>query len=184
MTTNEFLNVLESNPELPLLFEYKAGAFARMDYHITEIKNVNFDTVDCGGVHNEWKEIQVQLWESEMPDPAHRVNTTKALDIFKVVNKVRETWGDVEMKFEYGNTNFHTSILPVGQIEIHQNKIIVKLGQTMTACKAQDRATTPEEKAAACCSPIVEMKEVSKPKVNLSDLVTSNNSCTPGSGCC
>jgi len=178
------LNVLENNPELPLLFEYKTGAFARMDFHITEIKNVNFDTVDCGGVQNKWQEVQVQLWEPEMPDPTHRVNTTKALDIFKVVNKKRETWGDVELKFEYGNTGFHTSILPVGQVEIHKDKIIVKLGQTMTTCKAQDRATTPEEKAAACCGPVVEVAEISKPKVNLSDLVASNDVCTPGSGCC
>lgn len=184
MTIKEFLQTLENHPELPLFFEYKSGAFARADYHITEIKNVNFDTVDCGGVRNEWKEVHVQIWENAMPEPNHRVDTSKALKIFQVVNKVRETWGDVEMKFEYGNADFHTAVLPVGQIAVHGDKIIVKLGADQTSCKAQDRATTPEEKALACCSPVVLVEEQAKPKVNLSELVTSNNSCTPGSGCC
>jgi len=185
MTTKEFLQTLEKHPELPLYFEYKSGAFARSDYHITEVKNVHFDTVDCGGVRNEWKEVHVQIWENAMPEPNHSVNTSKALKIFNVVDKVRETWGDIEMKIEYGNANFHTAILPVGQIEIHGDKMIVKLGEGQTSCKAQDRATTPEEKAVACCAPVVLLEEQVKPKVNLSNLITSNDSCcSPDSGCC
>ena len=184
MTTREFLQLLENHSDLPLYFEYKPGAFARSDFHITEIKNVKYDTVDCGGVRNEWQEVHVQIWENEIPEPHHQVNTTKALDIFKVVNKVRETWGDVDMKFEYGNANFHTALLHVNQMQIHTDKVIVKLGTEQTCCKAKDRAETPEEKAVACCAPVV-LADEAKPKVNLSDLIASgNNSCTPGSGCC
>lgn len=184
MTTSEFLKLLNNHPELPLFFEYKSGSFARADYHITEIKNVNFDTVDCGGVRNQWQEVHVQIWENVMPEPNHRVDTSKALKIFEVVHKVRETWGDVEMKFEYGNADFHTAVLPVGRVEVHGDKLIVKLGEGQTSCKAQDRAVTPEEKAVACCSPVVLVEEQVKPKMDLSNLVSSGNSCTPGSGCC
>jgi len=183
MTTKEFLNILETQPNLPLLFEYQKGAFARIDYHITEIKNVTFDTVDCGGVRNQWQEVHIQLWESELPDPVHRVNTTKALDIFKLVEKIRATYGDVSIKFEYGNKDFHTAILPVGNVQVLNNQILVQLGVDQTSCKAQDRAATAEEKAAACCAPVVET--VAKPKLNLTQLmVPSENACTPGGGCC
>ena len=179
MTTNEFVNILESNANLPLLFEYKTGAFTRMDYHITEIKNVTFDTVDCGGVRNKWQEVHIQLWENQLPEPNHRVNTTKALDIFNVVEKVRATYGDVSIKFEYGNKDFHTAVLPVGNVAIHDNQIIVQLGVDQTSCKAQDRANTPEEKAAACCAPAV-AETATKPKMNLTQLILpTDNVCTP-----
>ena len=184
MTSKEFLQTLENHPNLPLYFEYQPGAFARSDYHITEVKNVHFDTVDCGGVRNEWQEVHVQIWENEMPEPNHAVDTSKALKIFEVVQKVRETWGDVDMKIEYGNAGFHKAVLNINQVQIHTDKVIVKLGTEQTCCKAKDRAQTPEEAAVACCAPVVLVEET-KPKVNLSNLIASGGgSCTPGSGCC
>ena len=182
MTTKEFLTILQNNPNQPLQFEYQQGSFVRMDYHITEIKNVNYDTVDCGGVRNQWQEVHIQLWENEMPEPHHQVTTTKALDIFEVVEKARATYGDVEMKFEYGNSRFHKAVLPVGGITVHQNQIIVQLGQDQTCCKAKDRAETEEEKAVACCAPAVEVVE--KPKLDLSTMFAKGDACTPGGGCC
>ena len=183
MTTNEFLKILNDHPNLPLLFEYQAGSFTRMDYHITEIKNIQYDTVDCGGVQNKWQEVHVQLWENELPEPDHRVDTSKALDIFTVVEKVRSTWGDVEMKFEYGNARFHKAVLPIGNVTIHDKQIIVQLGQDQTCCKAKDRAVTEEEKAVACCAPAVAVS--AEPKVDLSGLFAdSKEVCTPGGGCC
>jgi hypothetical protein len=185
MTTKEFLNVLTQYPDLPLLFEYKKGGFTRMDYHLTEVKNVSFDTVDCGGLQNSWEEVHVQIWENEMPEPNHRVDTTKALKIFNAVEKVRPTLGGVEVKFEYGNDDFHTSVLPVRAMKVFDNQIIVQLGIDATSCKAKDRATTPEEKANACCSPADVVQIQKKPMVNLSNLLTTKeNVCTPGGGCC
>lgn len=183
MKTSELINVLENNPNLPLNFEYKKGNFVRADFHLTEFKNVSFDTVDCGGIQNYWQEVQVQIWESEKIEPQHRVDTTKALKIFQDVAKVRPNLKDVELKFEYGNADFHTAVLPIGKLEIHENQIIIKLGTDQTTCKAKDRATTAEEAAAACCSPIV--KVAKKPQINLSDLMAkSENTCEPGKGCC
>ena len=152
MKTSEFLSLLSQNPELPLQFEYEEGKFARPDYHITEIKNVSYDTVDCGGTRNQWTEAVVQLWEDEMPDLNHSVNTSKALKIFSVVENARPTFKDVEVKFEYGNSSFHTAIMKVEGVEV-TDKVIVKLFSENTTCKAKDRALTVEEKSKACCTP-------------------------------
>jgi hypothetical protein len=181
MKTSEFINTLTENPEKALFFEYQAGQFVRSDYHITEIKNVNFDTVDCGGIQNKWSEVHVQLWENEIPEPDHSVNTTKALKIFDVVNKVRETYRNAEIKFEYGNSIFPTAILPVHQIKNTGNALIIQLVPDQTTCKAKDRASTPEEKAAACCG----TSSSEKPKIRLSlASIQQGNSCEPGGGCC
>lgn len=184
MKTVDFLSVLESNPNLPLAFEYEKGRFARMDFHLTEFKNVSFDTVDCGGVQNSWQEVHVQLWENDIPEPNHKVDTTKALKIFQYVAKVRPNLKDVELKFEYGNIDFHKAILPVGSVMVLENQIIVQLGADQTCCKAKDRAITEQEKAEACCvTPTVEVEK--KSKVNLLNLIaTSGNTCKPGGGCC
>ncbi len=152
MKTREFLSVLSQNPDLPLQFEYEEGKFARADYHITEIKNVSYDSVDCGGVRNQWTETIVQLWENETPEPNHSVNTNKALQIFLAVQKVRPFFREVEMKFEYGNSNFHTAIMKVKGVEV-TDKVTVKLLPENTTCKAKDRALTVEEKSKACCTP-------------------------------
>jgi hypothetical protein len=180
MKTTEFTKILQENPEKGLFFEYQSGQYVRTDYHITEIKNVNFDTVDCGGIRNQWSEVHVQLWENEIPEPDHAVDTSKAMKIFDVVNRVRETYPDSVIKFEYGNSIFPTAVLPVHQIKDTGNALIVQLVADQTTCKAKDRATTPEEKAAACCGPVSEKPKI---RVSLASLQAAE-SCEPGSGCC
>lgn len=187
MTINEFVQLLDTHAELPLAFAYEPGSFVRADYHITEIKNVHFDTVDCGGVRNEWKEVHVQLWENATPQPNHRVNTTKAAKIFSAVNKVRETWGEIEMKIEYGNRRFHTGILPIQSVAVMDDQVIVYLGEEQTSCKAIDRANSPEEAALACCGPTEKVATIAEPAFNIAELSVADadaGSCTPGSGCC
>lgn len=180
MKTNEFIDTLTQNPDLSLEFEYAQGKFVRNDFHITEIKNVIFDTVDCGGIRNQWNETHVQLWENQTEEPEHNVNSTKALKIFQVVENVRPTFQDTEIKFEYGNESFPTSILSVGEISQTDKSLIVKLYEIGTTCKAKDRATTEEEKAAACCP-----SPQNKVKVSLKSLKPKNqNSCAPESNCC
>jgi hypothetical protein len=152
MKTSEFLSILAQNPGMPLHFEYQVGKFTRPDYHITEIKNVTYDTVDCGGAQNNWTEAIVQLWEDEMPDLNHSVNTNKALNIFEVVEKARATFKDVELKFEYGNTSFHTAVMGISAVEV-TDRVVVKLFAENTTCKAKDRASSKEDKDAACCTP-------------------------------
>ncbi|APD06126.1 hypothetical protein UJ101_00587 [Flavobacteriaceae bacterium UJ101] len=152
-TTNEFLNVLIENPNKILEFEYTEGKFARKDYHLTEFKNVTFDTVDCGGVANKWEETHIQIWENEEFEANHSVDTTKALKIFEIVEKTRPTFKETEIKFEYGNAEFHTAVMGIKGIAIHADKVVVKLFNENTTCKAKDRATTKEEKEAACCAP-------------------------------
>ncbi|GGF36922.1 DUF6428 family protein [Echinicola rosea] len=177
MKTQEFISLLEKHPKTPLFFEYAPGQYVRSDYHITEVKNVDFDTVDCGGQANKWSETHVQLWENEALEPDHQVDSSKALKIFEVVDKVRPTYQDSTIKFEYGNRSFTTAILPIGEIELDAKKIVVKLGVDQTACKAKDRAQTAEEKAQACCGPVPSKKSI---------VLTGQdqNECTPGSGCC
>lgn len=174
MTYQKFIKLLEENPDLKLSFEYSQGKFVREDFHITEVKNVTFDTVDCGGVQNKWSEVHLQLWEAAELQPDHKVDTSKALSICNAVKKVRETLEDVELKFEYGNAGFHTATLEVNSYIVSSEGITIKLGEEHTTCKAADRQSAAGEEVTACCGPAVAGEKM---KVNLGDLISSNNKC-------
>jgi len=162
MKTKEFLSLLKEHPNKSLLFEYKAGHFVGANYHITEIKNITVDSVDCGAGIDFWKETIIQLWESPTEkDKRDYMTAFKALGILNKVDSIKTMEKNAEVKFEYSNANFHTAQLFANDFELANNQLILKLNTEPTDCKAKDTCGVP-----------VEME------------TTEAGSCAPGSGCC
>ncbi|GAB1858186.1 DUF6428 family protein [Flavobacteriaceae bacterium MHTCC 0001] len=160
MKTQELFSVLESNKDKALLFEYSEGVFVGANYHITEVKHVAIDAVDCGAGTDSWKETIIQLWES--PKEAGKIeymSVLKALGILNKVGRMKPFVLEAEVKFEYSNDTFHTAQLFVNDFEIRNNNLIFKLAVEKTDCKAKEAcgiAETVENVAStseACCSP-------------------------------
>ena len=156
MKTNEFLSILETHREKSLLFEYQQGNFVDANYHITEVKNIQIEAVDCGARSDSWKETLIQLWESpDEKDTASYMTAYKALGILKKVNKMRPMEQEAELKFEYGNKNFHTAQLFVNDYAWNERQIIVKLAVEKTTCKARESCGVPmeaQEVTQSCCT--------------------------------
>ncbi|MFK5972535.1 MAG: DUF6428 family protein [Flavobacteriaceae bacterium] len=162
MKTHELLSLLSDNPNKSLLFEYKEGQTVSANYHITEVKNVTIDSVDCGAGTDYWKETIIQLWESPKEvEKREYMTAIKALDILHKVDKLKPLERDSEVKFEYSNPTFHTAQLFVNDHEIHNQHLIIKLGVKKTDCKAKETCGIPVEV-----------------------LVQEEACCTPGGGCC
>jgi hypothetical protein len=157
MKTNEFLSLLKEHPNKSLLFEYKSGHLIGANYHITEIKNITVDSVDCGAQTDFWKETIIQLWESpKEKDKLEYMSAFKALGILNKVDSIKPMEKGVEVKFEYSNSDFHTAQLFVNHFEISGENLIMKLGVEQTDCKAKDECGVPVEvdaEASACCTP-------------------------------
>jgi len=154
MKLKEFIDLLEQNRDKELLFEYTSGKFAGANYHLTEVKNVQFDTTDCGGKTNFWKETQLQIWESPNEvDKTDFMRTEKILSILNRVDKIKSLMLETELKIEYGNENFPTSVMPIGSIKVENNKVVVSLFTEATRCKANDVCGVSEEveEEAVCC---------------------------------
>lgn len=64
MNTKEFFNLLKSNENKSLLFEYSPNKIIKPNYHITEVKHISIESVDCGANTDSWKETIIQLVES------------------------------------------------------------------------------------------------------------------------
>lgn len=162
MKTNEFLSLLDQHPNKELLFEYAPGKLVAANYHITEIKNITVDAVDCGAQTDFWKETIIQLWESpEEVGKRDFMHTDKALQILNRVDAIKPMEKEVEVKFEYSNSDFHTAQLFVHSYAIADEQLVFHLGITPTDCKAKETCGVP-----------VEIENM------------SSNSCAPGSGCC
>ena len=128
MNIQTFLNNLKNNLEKELLFEYAPDKFVNANYHITEIKNVTIESVDCGGKTNAWKETTVQLLENPLEiGKGSYMTATKAIEIFDRVDSIKPLLLNTEIKIEYGNRLFHPANLVVQSIVATNKSIIVKI---------------------------------------------------------
>ncbi|MBT8184728.1 MAG: hypothetical protein KJN76_07795 [Eudoraea sp.] len=162
MKTQEFLELLEQNQHKSLIFEYRPGKLVGANYHITEVKNIRIDAVDCGAGTDSWKETVIQLWESPKErDKIEYMSAFKALGILNKVHKIRPMELGAEVKFEYSNSHFHTAQLFVNEVEVEDRRLLIRMGVEQTDCKAKET-----------CGPAVEIA------------VKAEACCEPGSGCC
>ena len=156
MNTKDLLNLLSEHQNKSLLFEYSKETYVGANYHITEVKNVTVDSVDCGSGTDYWKETVIQLWESpEELGKTEFMTASKALAILKKVNSIKPMDHNAEVKFEYSNEHFHTAQLFVDDYSYTENQLEIKLAIHKTDCKAREACGAPEEevKSEACCDP-------------------------------
>ncbi len=163
MKTSEFLSLLREHPNKSLVFEYQQGKNVGANYHITEVKNITIDSVDCGAGTDYWKETIIQLWESPTEkDKTEYMSAYKAMGILSKVDRIKPMVKDAEVKFEYSNVQFHTAQLFVNDHSVQADTLLLHLGIEKTDCKAKETCGVPE----------------------VSEQENTANSCAPGSGCC
>lgn len=160
MKTQDFFTLLEQHQDKALVFEYAPNQYVDTNYHITEVKHVTIDAIDCGSKTDFWKETIVQLWESPSEiGKKDYMNVYKALAILKKVGKMKPYTLNAELKIEYSNVKFHTAQLFINDFEVFNRNLVIKLGVRKTDCKAKDVCGTPKIKEMAssvaepCCAP-------------------------------
>jgi hypothetical protein len=162
MKTQELFDLLEQSNSKALVFEYAGGAFTQPDYHITEVKNLKVEAINCGGGVENWNETVIQLWENPYStEVGATMSTKKALRILKKVDAERALDRSAEIRFEYGNKRFHTCIQSVQATFQNERALILSLGEVKADCKDKE-----------ACGIIVP------------ENATNSGGCAPGSGCC
>lgn len=161
MKTSELFDLLRQHQEKPLLFEYAPNLLVGANYHITEVKHIKIEAVDCGAGTDSWNETIIQLWESpEEILKAEFMQTAKALSILDKVGQMKAYDLEADVKFEYSNANFHTAQLFVTGFSLKGGNLLIKLDVNPTDCKAKETCGVAEPTMAY------------------------SNECSPGSGCC
>lgn len=140
LTTARFLKALEGSTELPLVFHLSDGKTVPVGYHVTEIKSVNFETVDCGGKTNTWQDTIIQLWRSKGEKDDQYMTAGKFLKIYhQVASRIKVQEG-AEIKFEYGDDGQPAVHFEVSDLRVSDGQFQVHLDWVGVRCKAADRA--------------------------------------------
>lgn len=149
MKTSEFLDLLEQHSDKELSFEYAKGQAVPSDYHITEIKNITIDSVDCGANPHFERRTEVQLWTPGGQDHQPRLKAGKAGAIFSRVDQVKPMDRDAEIYFEFGHAALATSSYRVEFAHADEARLNVFLSVPPVACKP--RLLETEASSKTCC---------------------------------
>lgn len=135
MNTSKFLNILKANGNKELVFEYQPNQLVPKSYHISEIKKVKIESVDCGGFAHEEQHTAVQLWINPSEKTDKNMLAEKAMKIFDLVDGVKPLLQESPIFFEWGMEGLATSTYQVDEVAIDTTQIKVKMSVPTTMCK-------------------------------------------------
>ena len=133
MRASEFLANIKQT-EKPVIFKLASGEEIGGDLHLTEIKNVQVQSTDCGGNTHSYNETIVQLWQNERSKKEAHWHTQKIKDIVDVVERNMELDEETEFYLEFGNSTYRTSVHNVKWVE-QDDAVTIQLLPTYTQCK-------------------------------------------------
>ena len=156
MDTQTFLAALKPYSERPLIFDL-GDVHIPGGYHVTEIKAVSTQAMDCGGQADAWRETVVQLW---VPDRLEKrsMNVGKFLEIYGRVTAHIHIEAEAELRVEYGALGAPAVSYLVGGVEVSE-KVVVRLEPPTVACKAAERSLSDSmnitvlNTSSSCCAP-------------------------------
>ncbi|GGR92754.1 DUF6428 family protein [Deinococcus sedimenti] len=154
------LDALHAAPSLPLEFHLNGNLLVQPGYHVTEVKAVTIEAMDCGGKASAWRETVIQLMDGTAQEAlAGHMTTSKFLDIYTRVARHVPVRGDAEVRFEYGTARTPALQYHVTHVSHHGDRVTVHLREPGVQCKAgsacgesaTDDTCAPDS---GCCTPI------------------------------
>jgi Family of unknown function (DUF6428) len=152
ISTGRFLSTLRSaRLDQRLIFQLNQSPLVAPGYHVTEVKAISYDTMDCGGVADSWQETVIQLWNPGDEAVPEHMTVQKFLAIYQRVAKHVPISNDAELRFEYGDVGQPAFSYHIQSIEPSGELILVHLKAPVVSCKARDRKNADTGSATASC---------------------------------
>ena len=152
MKTSSFLRALGANPTLPLVF--RAGReIVSPGYHLTEVKRVAYETMDCGAVAHRWSETQFEIWVPPSSGTSSARGHMPAGKFLRIIDRVEAELplqGDAAARI---HASFHgqpAALFEIDMVVARDGQLWIELGPDRTRCTGADRrgaAATGE-----CCA--------------------------------
>lgn len=160
MLYKELKTLLKENINKELRFEYAPNQYVNPNFHITEVKRLNVNAVDCGGRTDNWNETVLQLWNPASESERYPMKGEKALKILSVVEEKVDLDPNSVVYFEYGNEELHVSNYATEKTRSDNIHLTFVFEGLTTQCKPRNEAVSMSGVAASCCGPaLVDAKE-------------------------
>jgi hypothetical protein len=141
MKTSSFLRELRQHGSFPLTFHTPSGAVVAPGYHLTEVKRVAYDTVDCGAEAHRWAETQFEIRAPSTIEPlAPPMAAGKFLGIVDRVERQLPLDGDAPARVFTSFPGQPAALFDINRVEAHDGTLTVTLSPDRTRCKASERA--------------------------------------------
>jgi Family of unknown function (DUF6428) len=166
--THILIEGLRAQAQLPLEFWLNGEVLVGPGYHVTEVKAVSIEAMDCGGKAATWRETVIQLMDGSAAEvKAGFMRSGKFLSIYDQVTRKIPVRAEAEVRFEYGNTAVPAMQYHVTGMDVQPERLIVHLRTPGVQCKAgeacgvsadtssadQGCGCAPTSDASACCTP-------------------------------
>ncbi len=153
MDTQGFLNRLEAHFEAQLVFELPGGFRVAPGYHVTEVTHASFQSMDCGGRANAWRQTVVQLKGPSSCDAPEFMPVGKFLSIYRRAAQSVPVRSEDELRLEYGDPERPAVHYHVAGLEAEGDALLVRLQAPGVSCKPQERRALglDELPVLSCC---------------------------------
>ncbi len=155
MKTAEFLSALRGHAGLPVHFSLGRGRAVPAGYHLTEVKRVAFETMDCGAATHRWQETHFELWVPPLRGlrPVH-MPAEKFLGIVGRVEAALSLDGAAEAKVFFGEHGRSAVLCTIEEVAPVSGRLEVRLAADAARCKAAERRLEGvAAKITSCCGP-------------------------------
>lgn len=147
MKTSSFLAQLRRYSNLPALFRADGSGIAP-HYHLTEVKRVRYETMDCGAQSHQWSETQLELWVPATPDPERtHMSGGKLLQIIDRVERELPLTQDAVIRIHAAFRGQAPALYDVESIVAVDGALSIELAPDRTRCKAAERRAAELQRA-------------------------------------
>ena len=146
---------LEAAPAKPLRFAVGGKKLVPNDFHVTEIKKVSVESLDCGGGASAWEELVIQLWSPRGDDAPEPMTVEKFSKILTKADALPLLDGE-HVRFEYAPVGQPAIQYTLSGLTTSADALEVELTAPYVACKPIERGQLTELsviREAACCAP-------------------------------
>ena len=140
-TLPEFIAALKAAPDLALVFRAD-NTDIRTGYHVTELKHVTVNSIDCGGNRDGWGETIVQLLDGAGRG-AH-LTAAKFNEIAEASLVAIPDLANGRLRFEFAPQNAPAWVFAGGVLVRGTNRFSMDLTPEYAVCKPLQ--------SAACCA--------------------------------
>ncbi len=141
MKTSSFLAALRAQPHLPV--EFRAGTETlHPGYHLTEVKRVAYETMDCGAMTHRWAESQFELWVPARAGAIAGRDAMTAAKFLRIVDRVEAELplADGAEARIYASFGEQPAVLHgVERVAVVDGRLRVDLVADRARCKAAER---------------------------------------------
>ena len=171
MNVEQFLGLLEANPNQALCIILPNGEAIAPHFHITEVGHVTKNFMDCGGTRRKTESCLLQTWVYS--DVDHRLETGKLANILRIAGDILPSL-DLPVEIEHESGVVSQYPVPAGSSD--GLTLTLTTGLKHTACLAMDLCCAPAAPEAA--DAVAPITTTDKPRVK------AGACCSPSGGCC